>query len=620
MPEQSEGDAFGRLILLYDPDGDEAWHGTTRLVSYIQADVDESLAADSLLPEVAWSWLVDALAAHGEPLTALGGTVTATTSVRFGDIAGPGRAHQLELRASWTPQSDMLTPHVEAFCDVLAYARVCLRRGSRDSSGENRRNPTGFLEPVLFLVHAASQRARCRFPLSRDPQSAPPHLRLIVLDPSTVPGGYDYVSLRNELEARLTAVPQFRMKLADSRFNLDHPVWVDDHDFDLDRHVHHVGVPAPGGRTELADLCGHIAAQPLDRSRPLWEMWFVGGLDDGRIAVIAKMHHAGVDGSPVPRSSRSCAASTPPIPGPNRCSGVPATRTTSPSRSPEPSTWRAAPAPAADPPGRGHIADSWIARARRGDAMPAPFTAPRTPFNSTITGHRNVGFAELNLDDVKLVKNVFGVTVNDVVMAVCSGALRRYLERRGELPDSPLIGMIPVSVHGRSDRPGRNQVSAMFADLHTHIADPAERLRALAEANAVSKEHNADLGANLLQDWSQFLGAAVFAPAMRAYAGLRLADRHPVIHNLVISNVPGPPVPLYFLGARMTAMYPSGRSSRRGAQRDGALPRRQARHRPDLVSRSRPRPVGTRRRLLPRPRGPHPRGRCGKRRRRLAGG
>ncbi len=122
VPEQSEGDAFGRLILLYDPDGDEAWHGTTRLVSYIQADVDESLAADSLLPEVAWSWLVDALAAHGEPLTALGGTVTATTSVRFGDIAGPGRAHQLELRASWTPQSDMLTPHVEAFCDVLAYA------------------------------------------------------------------------------------------------------------------------------------------------------------------------------------------------------------------------------------------------------------------------------------------------------------------------------------------------------------------------------------------------------------------------------------------------------------------------------------------------------------------
>lgn len=122
VPEQSEGDAFGRLILLYDPDGDEAWHGTTRLVSYIQADVDESLAADSLLPDVAWSWLVDALEGHDEPLTALGGTVTSTTSVRFGDIAGPTRAHQLELRASWTPTSEALTPHVEAFCDVLAFA------------------------------------------------------------------------------------------------------------------------------------------------------------------------------------------------------------------------------------------------------------------------------------------------------------------------------------------------------------------------------------------------------------------------------------------------------------------------------------------------------------------
>jgi len=122
VPEQSEGDAFGRLILLHDPDGDEAWHGTSRLVAYIQADVDAVLAADPLLPEVAWSWLVDALETHGEPFTALGGTVTSTSSVRFGDIAGPARAHQLEVRASWTPTTETLAPHVEAFCEVLAYA------------------------------------------------------------------------------------------------------------------------------------------------------------------------------------------------------------------------------------------------------------------------------------------------------------------------------------------------------------------------------------------------------------------------------------------------------------------------------------------------------------------
>ncbi|MBH5147884.1 Protein of unknown function [Rhodococcus erythropolis] len=122
VAEQSEGDAFGRLILLFDPDGDEAWNGTMRLVAYIQADLDEAVAADPLLPEVAWSWLVDALEAGPEPFVALGGTVTATTSVRYGDIAGPPRAHQLELRASWTATSSELAHHVEAFCEVLAYA------------------------------------------------------------------------------------------------------------------------------------------------------------------------------------------------------------------------------------------------------------------------------------------------------------------------------------------------------------------------------------------------------------------------------------------------------------------------------------------------------------------
>ncbi len=119
---QGDSDAFGRLILLFDPEGDEAWNGTMRLVAYIQADLDAAVAEDPLLPEVAWSWLVDALESRNEPFNALGGTVTATTSVRYGDIAGPSHAHQLELRASWTATSVELATHVEAFCEVLAYA------------------------------------------------------------------------------------------------------------------------------------------------------------------------------------------------------------------------------------------------------------------------------------------------------------------------------------------------------------------------------------------------------------------------------------------------------------------------------------------------------------------
>lgn len=138
VPEQSDGDAFGRLILLHDPDGSEAWDGTMRLVAYIQADLDPSEAVDPLLPEVAWSWLVDALDARAEHVTALGGTVTATTSVRYGDISGPPRAHQLEMRASWTATNLTLGTHVQAFCEVLEHAAGLPPVGVTDLSTRSR--------------------------------------------------------------------------------------------------------------------------------------------------------------------------------------------------------------------------------------------------------------------------------------------------------------------------------------------------------------------------------------------------------------------------------------------------------------------------------------------------
>jgi hypothetical protein len=138
VPERSEGDAFGRLILLHDPDGAEAWDGTMRLVAYIQADLDSSEAVDPLLPEVAWSWLVDALDARAGQATALGGTVTATTSVRYGDISGPPRAHQLELRASWTATTPELGTHVQAFCEVLEHAAGLPPTGVTDLGSRSR--------------------------------------------------------------------------------------------------------------------------------------------------------------------------------------------------------------------------------------------------------------------------------------------------------------------------------------------------------------------------------------------------------------------------------------------------------------------------------------------------
>jgi diacylglycerol O-acyltransferase len=198
-----------------------------------------------------------------------------------------------------------------------------------------------------------------------------------------------------------------------------------------------------------------------------------------------------------------------------------------------------------------------VKRARSGLTMAAPFAAPQTAFNANVTGHRNIAYAQLDLEDIKTVKNHFGAKVNDVVMALVSGVLRKFLHDRGELPENTLVAMVPVSVHDKSDRPGRNQVSGMFSRLETNIEDPAERLKAITDANSVAKQHSSAIGATLLQDWSQFAAPAVFGIAMRVYASSRLSGARPV-HNLVVSNVPGPQVPLYFMGSEVKAMYPLG--------------------------------------------------------------
>ncbi len=396
--------------------------------------------------------------------------------------------------------------------------------------------------------------------------SQPMHVCSIMeLDASTMPGGYTFDRLRDALSLRIKAIPEFREKLANSPLNLDHPVWVDDDNFALDRHLHRIALPAPGGRAELAEICGHIAESPLDRRRPLWEMWVIEGVagtraDDpqARLAVMTKVHHAGVDGVTGANLMSQLCGTEADAPAPEPAGGVGGA-----------SGWQIAAGGlvrfAARPlqlanvvPGTVSSALATLRRARDGQAMARPFAAPATVFNARITDRRNIAFAELDLDDVKRVKNRFeGVKVNDVVMALVSGVLRQYLADRNALPGSSLVASVPVSVHGKSDRPGRNQVSAMFSCLHTQIADPAERLKAIAQANSVAKEHSSAIGASLLQDWTQFAAPAVFGIAMRLYARTRFTDSMPV-HNLVVSNVPGPQDPLYMLGCEVKAMYPLG--------------------------------------------------------------
>lgn len=387
---------------------------------------------------------------------------------------------------------------------------------------------------------------------------------LILLDPSTMPEGYDFERLRDQLGSRVSEIPTFIRKLHAVPLGLDFPVWENDDHFDVERHVHRLAVPAPGGERELADIIGHLAGIPLDRSRPLWEMWVIEGLASGQIAVVSKMHHATVDGISGANLMSMLCSLEPDAPLLDvELPGKPAGRAPGDTEL----FARGIVSTMAKPfqianlirPTVGILAGA-AARARRSEAMAAPLTAPRTSFNGTITGHRSVAFADIDLDTIKKVKNLVpGATVNDVVLTVSGGALRRYLLARGELPATSLLASVPVSVHGTSSRDsGTNKVSSLFTRLRTDLADPLERVQALAEANAIAKEHHKAIPADTLQDWAEFAAPRVFGLAVRAVTSLRLAERGPVIHNLVISNVPGPPVPLYFLGARMDAMYPLG--------------------------------------------------------------
>jgi WS/DGAT/MGAT family acyltransferase len=190
---------------------------------------------------------------------------------------------------------------------------------------------------------------------------------------------------------------------------------------------------------------------------------------------------------------------------------------------------------------------------------PLPFTAPRTVFNGAITPHRSVAFGRTSLEDMRLIKRTFGTTVNDVVLAATAGSLRRWLDAHGGVPDRPLVASVPISVRaeGQAGSLG-NKVSAMLAALPVQLADPVERLRAVAESTKGAKEIHGALGADMLGDWAEFAAPALFARAARLYSGMKLADRHPPIHNLVVSNIPGPPIPLYCAGARVVAIYPMG--------------------------------------------------------------
>lgn len=385
---------------------------------------------------------------------------------------------------------------------------------------------------------------------------------VLILDPSRIDGEFTFERLRAHLLARLHEVPQFRWKLREVPLGLDRPLLVEDPDFDIDFHLRHIGVPPPGGREQLGNLIGELVSWKLDRSHPLWEMWLIDGLEDGRKALLAKIHHAIIDG--VSGSELATVLLDLEPEPPER--EVPPDRVVELVPNDLELFLRGMVHTVSTPYRMARFARQSVRQLRKflpfqqqERRPPIPFQAPRTPFNTVISPHRRLAFASLSLADAKHVKATFGVKLNDVILAVCAGTLRQYLADRDALPEQPMIAQCPVSTRPEDQkREVGTQVSAMFASLATDVEDPAERLLAIHESTMGAKEMQRAMSAEKIMGLGETATPGLIALAARTYTASGLDRSAPPVMNLIISNVPGPPFELYTAGATVEAMYPMG--------------------------------------------------------------
>jgi WS/DGAT/MGAT family acyltransferase len=368
-----------------------------------------------------------------------------------------------------------------------------------------------------------------------------------------------YVEFRDHIASRLHLVPRFRQKLRFVPLGQGRPVWVDDPHFNLDYHVRHTALPSPGSEAQLQTLAARIFSQRLDRTKPVWEMWLVDGVEGGRFAIVGKTHHCLVDG----------------------VSGVDITTVLfdldrDPAEPADPEPWLPQPEPSdaqllgeallrriSDPAeivrGARAIleAPSRMAGAVVGDLGAAGsflrtgFSAPKSPINCGIGPYRRFAWVRTDLNDLKRVKNVAGGTVNDAVITAVSGALGRYMRGRGySTAGRELRAMVPISVR-TADEHGAlgNRVSAMMAPLPVGRDDPIDRLQAVSETMRHLKSSGQAVGASLLTDVTNFTPPTIAAQAARLQS-------HQRFFNTVVTNVPGPQFPLYLLGRELQDIFP----------------------------------------------------------------
>jgi diacylglycerol O-acyltransferase len=374
------------------------------------------------------------------------------------------------------------------------------------------------------------------------------------------PPAYD--EFLDSIRMRLHLVPRYRQRLVFPPAASGRPLWADDTDFNLEYHVRHTALPAPGSDEQLANLLSRVFSQQLDRTKPLWELWLVEGLTDGGFALLSKSHHAMIDGiAGVDLGTVLFDLDAEPAPPPPQ-----ALEPWSPDREPNPldlltagiaGMTKATASVAAKAlhalarPERA-LQQARVAAEGLGEiAWAALNPAPPSPLNVEIGPHRRFAGVACDLDDFKLVKNVLGGTVNDVVLAVVAGALRHWLHSRGvRTAGLELRALVPVSVRVAHERNGTgNRLAVMRGPLPVYIEDPGERLSVVREAMDDLKESKQAVGAEVLTSMQQFAPPTVLAQASRLNFSTRL-------FNLLVTNVPGPQFPLYVLGRRMTSVFP----------------------------------------------------------------
>lgn len=370
---------------------------------------------------------------------------------------------------------------------------------------------------------------------------------LAVLDPAESER-FSFEEVRRTLLERIDNVPKFKWKLKEVPLHLDRAVWVEDRDFDIDKHLRRIAVPPPGGREQLGDLLGMLMGYQLDRRRPLWEMFYVDGLVGGQVALVTKFHHClmdGVSGAGLTEQLFDLEPDPPPREPTPTTEGDAGLR--------EPSDlelFARALLPTIRMPRM--ITEYLFRTAGRGLTVfqqrkenPFALGTAGPCFNGTVGPRRQSSFVSVSLEDVRALKNELGVTVNDVVLGLVSGALRRHMISHDEMPEGSLAAQVPVSTRVADDTDQSNQVATMGAILATDVEDPLERMKVIHASTQSAKVLTQAVRARKIQSVGEVAPPLLINLASRAAWASSISDRIPVVANVVVSNVPGPPIPIY---------------------------------------------------------------------------